>query len=35
MTLEELKRLAEQGDTEAMIEISDRVYDKDSYEKIA
>lgn len=35
MTLEELKRLAEQGDTGAMIEISDRVYDKDSYEKIA
>ena len=35
MTLEELKRLAEQGDTDAMIEISDQVYGKDSYEKIA
>lgn len=34
MTLEELKRLAEQGDTGAMIEIADRLYDKNSYEKI-
>lgn len=34
MTLEELKRLAEQGDTGAMIEIADRIYDKNSYDKI-